>query len=387
MDEIVVTGNFTDSPVALDMGQLLELPIDISDLVSLKIYANSEFCPRFIPASTNTETRSVGTGLCGKTVIICSGSDQMLSRNELAMRNLILARAAKDNAARRVVLIEPDLFFSAQDRGPFRYGNLEVDRPDEDLRKFDGQPFTSRLYAELLRGAGVDAVVTVHNHSRKVQELFSLTFPGAFHNLIPAEVYAHYIKTSDFAPPGIDGSDLVLCAPDNGAKPFVDLVWESLRLPKCKRIVMDKVRESERKVSMTLAPGSECAVEDLHGKNVVIFDDMVRTGTTIVECSRLLREGMPRRVCFVVTHFHPSQEARDNLNCPELDEILTTATIPAILNRDCQGRLRRKLAVLKLGKWIAGFVLQMLGRDGAEFKEDFYTVDMSSKNPRWKEHQ
>ena len=35
-----------------------------------------------------------------------------------------------------------------------------------------------------------------HNHSSKVQALFSDIFNGNFHNLIPTDVYAHYIKNS-----------------------------------------------------------------------------------------------------------------------------------------------------------------------------------------------
>ena len=382
MNDIVITGNFTDSSVALDIAQVIDMPFDIADLVSLKTYANGEFCPRFISFS-HKET-DVGRGLSGSTVIICSASDQAYSRNELAMRNLVMARAAKDNAAERVILIEPDLFYSAQDRGPFRYGPLEAERPQSDLQKFDGQAFTARLYAELLRLAGVDAVITVHNHSRKVQKLFSDLFGRAFLNLIPAEIYAHYLLHSDFAEAGIDGRELVLCAPDKGAKPFVDMMWDHLGLAQCKRIVLDKVRLSERKVEMTFSPDSECSFEELQDKCIVIFDDMVRTGTTIVECCRKLAHGKPRRICFVVTHFLPSQEAREKLNCPELAEILTTATIPCVLNRDSQGRLRRKMAVIKLGKWIAGFALRMLGQSDAPIASDLYTVDMSSKNPRWK---
>ena len=134
-----------------------------------------------------------------KIVLICSVSNHERSRNDYAMRNCILARAAKDNGAEQVVLVEPDLFYSAQDRGPHRIGELEKDRPDVDLKKFDGQAFTSLLYAELLKKSGVDAVVTVHNHSIKVQNLFAEIFEGNFHNLIPTEVYAHYIKTSNFS--------------------------------------------------------------------------------------------------------------------------------------------------------------------------------------------
>jgi ribose-phosphate pyrophosphokinase len=95
-----------------------------------------------------------------------------------------------------------------------------------------------------------------------------------------------------------------------------------------------------------------------------------------------LRTGNPRRVTLCVTHFYPSQEVRENLNTPALDEILTTSTIPTILNRDSQGRLRRKMAVLKLAQWMSGALLAMLGQSPRRYEHDFYSVDMSSKNPR-----
>jgi ribose-phosphate pyrophosphokinase len=65
-----------------------------------------------------------------------------------------------------------------------------------------------------------------------------------------------------------------------------------------------------------------------------------------------------------------------------LDEILTLNTLPTILNRDVQGRLRKKLVVLKIEKWLA----QELGKilDLPLSKEDNpYKIDMSSKNPRF----
>ena len=380
-DRFVVTGTFTDDSFAMDMAQYIGMREDISDTVSLKTYANTEFCPRYMLDPTDME--KVGTRLDGKVVLICSTSMANRSRNDCAMRNMILARAAKDNGAARVVLIEPDLFYSAQDRGPYRYGDLEKERPIADLKKFDGQAFTALLYAQLLKTSGVDDVITVHNHSVKVQNLFRDVFGGHFHNLIPAEVYAHYIKTSNFLQTGKDGDNLVLVAPDKGATPFAAKVWEALGLSNCKRVVMDKVRSGEREVAMTISPQSDVDMSYLEGKDVLILDDMVRTGSTIVQCCEHLKHGNPRRVCFGVTHFYSNPEAREKLNSPFIDEIMTTSTLPDIMNRDCQGRLRRKLVILKLGKWIARYILRMFELNDGRFEKIFYMIDMSSKNPRW----
>jgi len=380
MNDTLIVSNVSDDPFAIDLAHMCGQTEEIADLISLKIYANTEFCPRYISDEGNLDT--IGRSLEGKTVVICSAATND-SRGSLAMRTLMLARGAKDNGAKKVILVEPDLFFSAQDRGPHR-GEDEENRSTEDLKKFDGQPFTAKLYAELLKHSGVDAVITVHNHSSKVQKLFGRAFGGEFYNLIPNAVYADYLKYSDMVVTGKDGDNLVLCAPDMGALPFVQQVRESLELSKVTTLIMEKSRSGERQVRMQVSPKSDVTLDQIAGKDVIILDDMVRTGSTVVECCRLLREGHPNKIAFGVTHFYSSPEGRENLNSNALDEILSLNTIPSILNRDSQGRLRKKMVVLKIEKWIARFLLQHLGKNASAFERNFYSVDMSSKNPRWR---
>ncbi len=383
MNNFVIVGNISDDPFSLDIGHLCGQLEDISDVISLKSFANSEFCPRFL-IHDEEEFQKVGEGLKGKTVVICSTAHHLVqTRNALAMRTFIIASAAKENGAEKVILVEPDLFFSAQDRGPHRAAG-EEGRTDKDLKKFDGQPFTSRLYANLLKLAGVDMVVTIHNHSEGVQKVFNDTFQGQFHNLIPDFLYADYLKRSDMVVTGKEGSNLVLCAPDNGAVPFTKQVQKALNLSKCQIIKMSKERSGERSVEVKVAADSELQLSDLEGKDVIVLDDMVRTGTTIVECCKVLKQGNPNKICFGVTHFYSSAEGRDTLNHKALDEILTLNTIPSILNRDLQGRLRKKMVVLKVEKWMAKFLLESMGQPAPHLEKDFYTIDMSSKNPRWR---
>ena len=90
-DRFIVTGNFTDDPFAIDMAQYIGLREDISDVVSLKTFANSEFCPRYMLDVDDME--HIGRRLEGKIVLICSVSNHERSRNDYAMRNCILARA------------------------------------------------------------------------------------------------------------------------------------------------------------------------------------------------------------------------------------------------------------------------------------------------------
>ncbi|WP_111639400.1 phosphoribosyltransferase family protein [Marinomonas shanghaiensis] len=379
---VVVVSNSSDNPFAIDVAYAMGQHEDIADLISMKQFMNSEFCPRFI--SDEADFDNIGRKLKGKAVIIVSTGSHVKSRQELAMSNLIIARAAKENGADRVILVEPDLFYSAQDRGPHQsLGETSFERDIQDVKKFDGQPFTAKLYAQLLKLSGVDTVMTIHNHSESVQKMFTEVFEGDFHNLIPYEIYAHYLLNSNILNYGEDGEGLVLCAPDKGARDFVKEMYKTLGLSKAKFIMLDKDRTAERKVEITLHKESEHTFDGLDGASIVLFDDMVRTGSTVVKSCQFLQQINPERMVFAVSHFYASDEGRERMAHPAIGEILTLNTLPTILNRDEQGRLRKKMVVLKVEKWLAQELCNILDLPQTH-EPNPYKIDMSSKNPRFK---
>ncbi len=378
----IVVGNSSDDPFAIDVAFAAGQLEDIADLISMKRFANSEFCPRFI--SDENDFMRIGNKLEGKSVIIVSTSSLVMSRQSLAMRNLMIARAAKENGAIEVILIEPDLYYSAQDRGPRQeLGDTNFDRDEKDLKKFDGQLFTAQLYAEMLKLAGVDRVLTVHNHSHSVQTKFSEVFDGKFYNLIPYDIYVDYILNSNIVNYGPKGEGLAICAPDKGIRHFVREMYQRLGLAKAKFILLDKTRIDERHVEIKLHADSETTFEEIAGHDVVLFDDMVRTGSTIVKSCQFLKQIHPNKTVFGVTHFYASEEGRVKMANTAIDEILTLNTIPTILNRDIQGRLRKKMVVLKIEKWLALNLCRILGAPVPDVGESLYAIDMSSKNKRW----
>ena len=378
MNNLIIVGCVADNPFVEDVIQHMNQQVEYSDLISLKSFLNSEFCPRFIVDENNYE--KIGTQLEGKKILIVSSSFGLYTRNDLAMKNFLIARAAKDNGAERVMLLEPDLYYSAQDRGPRKeHGVTEFKRDISDYKKFDGQPFSSRLYADLLLKAGIDEVVTVHNHSCSVRNVFMDRFSGHFHNLKPSDLYAGYLQESDI----VNNNDIVLCAPDKGAIPFAKEVRSAFGSMEPPLLIIDKQRRGERDVCVRLSNTSAVTLDDITGKDVVVIDDMVRTGKTIQECCRYLKKANPKKIVFVVTHFYSSQEGRINLNDSAIDEIVTTNTIPQILNRDMQGRLRHKMVVLLIERWISSYIIELMGMSKT-VKGPLYRENMSSKNPRWK---
>lgn len=381
LDNVIIVGNSSDDPFAIDLAFSLGQAEDIADVISMKTFANSEFCPRFI--SDEDDFANIGKKLGGKTVVIVSTSSLIVSRQNLAMRNLLIARAAKENGAEQVVLVEPDLYYSAQDRGPTQeLGETLSPRDEKDLKKFDGQPFTAKLYAQMLQLAGVDRVLTVHNHSFSVQKTFSEVFAGNFHNLIPYDIYTDYLRKSDIIKCGPEGEGLALCAPDAGAREFVKNMYTHLDLPKAKFILLDKERSGERKVDIKLHDESESTFEEINGHDIVLFDDMVRTGSTVVKSCQFLKQINPGKTIFAVSHFYASEEGREKMAHPAIDEILTLNTLPTVLNRDVQGRLRRKMVVLKIERWLGKKLCEVL--DLPLTRDDSpYQIDMSSTNPRF----
>ncbi|MFM8354676.1 MAG: phosphoribosyltransferase family protein [Gammaproteobacteria bacterium] len=379
--DVIVLGNSSDDPFAIDVAFAMGQTEDIADLISMKTFANSEFCPRFI--SDENDLSRIGAGMTGKTVVIVSTSSRVVSRQTLAMRTLLIARAAKENGAARVILVEPDLYYSAQDRGPRRdLGDTLFERDVRDLKKFDGQPFTAKLYAELLRLAGVDCVLTVHNHSHAVQTKFREVFENQFHNLMPYDIYADYLRNSNLVKYGPNGEGLALCAPDQGARAFVTEMLQRLGLPAAKAVLLDKARSGERQVEITVHQDSESTFEEVRGHDIVLMDDMVRTGSTVVQTCQFLKRIQPGRLVFAVTHFYASEEGREKMANTALDEILTLNSLPTILNRDEQGRLRRKMVVLKIERWLARSLREIVGLP-ADAGNSLYQIDMSSKNPRF----
>ena len=174
----------------------------------------------------------------------------------------------------------------------------------------------------MLKLAGVDRVLTIHNHSYSVQQMFTGVFEGKFHNLIPYDIYADYLQNSNIVKCKADGEGLALCAPDAGAREFVREMFNRVGLPKAKFILLDKERSGERKVDIKLHSESESTFEEISGHDIVLFDDMVRTGSTVVKSCQFLKQINPGKTVFAVSHFMPARKAVKKWRIPPLTKFL-----------------------------------------------------------------
>ena len=87
--DVIIVGNFSDDPFAIDVAYTVGQTEDIADLIAMKNFANSEFCPRFIsdeddlePAGTRLELLDLdGQVLVMETLVI--GIGPVIGRHDL----------------------------------------------------------------------------------------------------------------------------------------------------------------------------------------------------------------------------------------------------------------------------------------------------------------
>src|SRR6266849_2904723 len=166
-----------------------------------------------------------------------------------------------------------------------------------------------RLVADLLVAAGADRVLTMTLHSAQVHGFFSVPTD----HLNALNVLVNYFRNRDL-------TNTVVVAPDLGNAKSASHFARMLRLPVAAGC---KQRLSDEKVII------EAIVGDVEGKNVIIIDDEIANGGTVLEMLQLLRERHIGRVTVVTTHGLFTGNAIERLDSqPDIEEIVTTNTVP-----------------------------------------------------------
>ena len=172
---------------------------------------------------------------------------------------------------------------------------------------------TARLIADLLETAGATHIMTMTLHSPQVHGFFRLpTDP----------LTARHLFIRHFSARGYQPDDTIVVAPDVGrAKPaarfasFLGLPYASAH----------KERISDTEV--TVDPGIERLVYGF--RRVLIYDDEIATGTTVLEISKYLIACGIKELLLVCTHGVFSGDTLARLNSlPQIKEIVSTDTVP-----------------------------------------------------------
>jgi ribose-phosphate pyrophosphokinase len=205
---------------------------------------------------------------------------------------LMMVDAARHASARRIHAVIPYFSYARSDK---------KDEPRISI--------TARLIADLLRTAGASHVITMTLHSPQVHGFF----PIPVDHLTAQSVFIRHFKQQDL-------SNTVVVSPDIGhAKRAADFA-RALEVPLA---AANKKRLTDDQVTI------DALIGDVRGKDVIITDDEIATGGSVVELIQHLKRENVGRITVACTHGVFSGRAIERLRAvPEICEIVTTTTVP-----------------------------------------------------------
>jgi ribose-phosphate pyrophosphokinase len=167
----------------------------------------------------------------------------------------------------------------------------------------------ARLVADLLTAAGATRVLTMTLHSPQVHGFFSVPVDH-LHAL--RELAGHFA--------GQDLSNSVVVSPDLGNAKSASAFARMLGVPVAAGA---KQRFSDDHVVISAVIG------DVEGRDVIVLDDEIARGSTVIELLERLRERKVGNIRVACTHGLFSDGALERLNSqPDVLEIVCTNTVP-----------------------------------------------------------
>ena len=273
-DLIVFSGN-SCRPLAERICQYLEIPLGDAHV------------DRFPDGEIDIKIRRDVRG--ADTFVVQTGADPV---NGNIMELLLLIDTLKRASAGRITAVIP------------YYAYARKDRKDEGR-----VPISAKLVADLISAAGANRVITVDLHAAQIQGFFDVPVD----HLFAMPVFLDYFKKLALDP-------VCVVAPDVGS---VRMNRAFARRLNCDLVILDKRRVSGTETEVLNLIG------DVDGKNCIICDDMISTGTSIVKATEAVRANGAEKVYLCATHPVLSGNAVETLNAAEgVEKIVVTDTIP-----------------------------------------------------------
>jgi ribose-phosphate pyrophosphokinase len=205
---------------------------------------------------------------------------------------LLMLDAARGASAARITAVIPHYAYARSDK---------KDAPRISI--------AARLVADLLSTAGASRVLTMTLHSAQVHGFFSV--PVDHMNAL--KVLAKHFRRKNLR-------DTVVVSPDLGNAKQSSHFARMVGLPVA---AGSKRRLSDDRVVL------DAIVGDVDGKNVIVLDDEIANGGTIVEVLQRLRERRVKRIVVACTHGLFTGKAIERLRAQtDIEEIVTTDTVP-----------------------------------------------------------
>jgi len=238
------------------------------------------------------------------------------------MELLIMIQTLRLDSAARITAVIPYLCYARSDK---------KDQPRV--------PITARLVADMIEVAGADRYVTLDLHAGQIQGFF--TIPGdvltAFHieidyiNSIRSQMHRPVVVTADlgFAKKG---------------RNFAENIDAPMAFVEKRRLGNDSKAEA-----LTV-------IGDVYDRDVVLVDDEIDTGGTVVEAVNILKENGVRDIYVAFVHPVLSSNAAPRLASLPVKEFITTDSIS--LPSEKYNLFGNRLTVLSVSSLLAEVILR-----------------------------
>ncbi len=270
----IFTGN-SNKPLADEIAEKIGIPVGIANV------------GRFSDGETAV---NIGEVVRGSDVFIIQSTCQPINDN--LMELLVMIDAVKRASAGRITAVMPYFGYARQDR---------------KARARD--PISAKLVANLLTIAGADRILTMDLHAPQIQGFFDIPVDHLLGLPIIAEYFKEKFDTME---------DVVVVSPDVGSVTRSRKVAERLD---CPLAIIDK-RRPKANVSEVMN-----IIGDIRNKKVILVDDMIDTGGTIVNGANALIEAGAKEVYASCTHGVLSGPAIQRISESAIKELVTLNTI------------------------------------------------------------
>jgi ribose-phosphate pyrophosphokinase len=210
------------------------------------------------------------------------------------MELFFMVQAAKLASAKRITAVVPLFPYARQDRKA---------KPRE--------PISARFVADALQLAGADRVLTMDLHAGQIQGFF--TIPVDHMTALP--LFARHFRDQ-----GLHGPGIVSVSPDAGRAKMAVRFAEMLDADFA---IMHKTRPAHDEVEVTEIAGR------VRDRIVVLGDDVIMTGGTVLANVKALKEHGARDVWIFATHgVFCGDQALERFGIDEVKGLVVTDTVP-----------------------------------------------------------
>ncbi len=205
----------------------------------------------------------------------------------------LIADALRRSGAHQIIAVIPYFGYSRKEK---------QSRP--------GEPISAKVVADLITSTGINKVVCLDLHADAIVGFFNV--PVIY--LSALEVLARGLKKEKFSNP-------VVVAPDVGGVKRARNFASILNWPMA---VIEKHRYTDRRDKIEVLSMSG----EIKGDTAVIIDDVISTGSTVIESAQALKEKGVKKVIVCAAHGVFANSALKRLEESCVDKVVVTDSIP-----------------------------------------------------------